>query len=686
MAVTPPASLRSTHEEGAHLSSAVGALLGQLADTPGCPGSPLGFVSGILQPLTGWPTAEFLTRLLADLTAPANLPTIERAMLRQPGGDFTPFIVTLRGRSGPVHVQVAARPVGDTGVIAAVVTALPGTLQTGDLRGERSRLLNLLDRLPGYVVLLGPDHVIRYENRAFRQLFGPGVGKACHEVLRHSPVPCQHCPPCEVFETHTLCISDWARPDGSAFRVYAYPFEDVDGTRLVLKLGIDITAGVKALEALSRSEERYRSITDNLAQGVAVLDPALRIEAVNPRMSSWFGADVCGEPLCRLLHDYCGDGNTHCAGCPAIDVFRDGAPHQRSILLRLPGQHEQRNFRLQACPIRTPGQASDAAVIMLEDETDRLRVERQLAQARRLEALGTLATGVAHEINQPLSALRLYASGLEMLVEKRPVMDREMLLERLGRILREADRIHSIIEHMRGLVTHGDIRCRPTSVARACHETLGLVGVQLRSHGIDACIDLHPDLPDVLAVPVQLEQALINLLINAMHALDTSPRQDKYIRLSGVSQGDVVKLTVEDNGPGLGDLGDRVFDPFFTTKDAHAGMGLGLALVHGFVEAWGGSVAAATVPYPGHGALFTITLLAAPTTSAAPAPTGSAGAPGAPGAPGSPGSAGRSGEPGKPGMQDRPGIPPTPDVPCPCRALDQPEPSEAPPPESPDAP
>lgn len=605
----PSSSLRPSSTEGATpFSSAVASLVEQLSDAPDCPGSPLGITASVLQPLTGWPPAEFLTRLLADLSAETNLPTIERALLRQACGDFSPFVLTLRGRSGPVHVQIAARPVGNGRIIAATPLPLAESIPAGDLRSERSRLLNLLDRLPGYVMLIGTDHRIRYENRASRQLFGPGVGKACHEVLRGSPTPCAHCPPCEVFETRTLCVSDWTRKNGSAFRVYAYPFEDVDGSSLVLKLGLDITTGVKALEALSRSEERYRSITDNLAQGIAVIDPALRIEAINPRMLQWFGFDPVGMPLCRLLHDFCGDGNTRCAGCPAIDVFRDGATHQRSFGLHLPGQADERSFRLQACPITTQGQPVEAAVVMLDDETDRLRVERQLAQARRLEALGTLATGVAHEINQPLSALRLYASGLEMLVEKRPVVDREMLLERLARILREADRIHDIIEHMRALVTHGDIQCRPTSIGHACAETFGLIGAQLRNHGIDASFDIPYGLPEVIAVPVQLEQTLINLIVNAMHALDASRKPTRRIVVSARHHGATVSLSVEDNGPGLGILGDRVFDPFFTTKDAHAGMGLGLALVHGFVESWGGTISAANKRPPETGAIFTIML------------------------------------------------------------------------------
>lgn len=602
---------------GSCFSATAATLLAQLADTPSPPGTTgisLDMVMARLIPLTGWPRAEFLTRLLGDLASSANLPVIERALLRQEAGDFAPFALTLRGLSGPVHVQITARPLGDYGVIAALLTPFADELTAGTEHTERSRLLNLLDRLPGYVILLGPDHIIRYENRAFRQIFGPGCGKPCYEVMRGSNTSCAFCPPCDVFETRTLCVNDWATKDnGFAFRSYSYPFEDVDGSPLVLQLGIDITAGVRAMEALYRSEERYRSITDNLAQGVAVLDNALRIEAANPRMTEWFGAEAAaGISLCRLLHDFCGDANTHCGDCPVMHAFRDGCTHQRTIQLRLSGEEDRRIFRLQACSMPTPPHGPRAVVIMLDDETDRIKVEMQLTRARRMEALGTLATGVAHEINQPLSALRLYASGLEMLLEKRPDISRATLLERLSRILQEADRIREIIEHMRGLVTQGMAHTRPTDVAAASHEALRLVKPQLDAHGIRVETAFTRELPPVLAVPVQLEQAIINLVINAMHALDSTQQDDKRIRLAAACTGEVVLVTVEDNGPGIGDLGDRIFDPFFTTKDAHKGMGLGLALVHNFLEAWGGSVTIETPPPPAHGTVFMLTLRVVP--------------------------------------------------------------------------
>ncbi|MBG3877213.1 PAS domain-containing protein, partial [Desulfovibrio oxamicus] len=521
------------------LPSPVAALLSQIADVPGVPyaaprnssdpASPLAsaspttsstsssrsdasvqprpeptpmggfsYAASVIMPQTGWHASEFLPRLVGELSSPGNLSVLEREMHRQATGAPTPYSLSLRGETGtPVELLVTPRPLrsvatgaeGEGPVLCATLTATPLPSQSSEgpapAWSERTRLLNLLDRLPAYVVLLGPDYSIRYENRGFRQLFGPGVGRPCYEIIRGQNHPCALCPPFDVFDSRTLCVCEWACPERrSAFRIYSYPFEDVDGSPLVLKLGIDITSGVRAQEALSISEGRYRSITDNLTLGIAVLDRALGITASNPRLREWFGdAAAPGGLLCRMLAEHCGEDNTRCPGCACLATFRDGQTHEWRLetTARSGGR---RSYRLTSCPILAGDGGVDSVIVMLEDETDRLRVEERLQRARKLEAMGTLATGIAHEINQPLSALQLYAGSLEMLAEKDRAPDRETLLARLSLILGETARIRDIIDHMRALVAHGDAALSPTPVEAAVDRALGLVGAQLRAHRV----------------------------------------------------------------------------------------------------------------------------------------------------------------------------------------------------------
>lgn len=577
-----------------------------LADVPGVSASGHSGVAATLCPLTGWSQAQCAARLAQDLALPANLAALQRlvATLQRSGQAQ----VHVTGEHGRVNLLLAVRSI--PGSMVATLAPLPSP-PPDEIVADRLRLLHLLDRLPAFVCLLGPDHAIHYENHAFRQIFGQSGGRPCYEVIRGRSTPCTLCPPFDVFTSRTLCVSDWAPEDRPyAFRIFAYPFQDVDGSHLVLILGIDITTGVRAQKELSLSEERYRSITDHLTQGIAVLDATLRIKTANQRLREWFPNTArAGATLCQLLRDYCGDDNACCHACPALSSFHQQATLEKLMDLTVRGN--RRHMRLLACPICSPDGGVASVIIMLEDETDRLRVERRLSVARRLEAMGTLAAGVAHEINQPLNAMRLYASGLEMLLERDPGVEPATVLERLGRILKEADRIRAIITHMRALAVQGDTTLHPTSIGTTLDDCMQLIGEQLRTHGVTLAVRLAPDLPLVLAAPVQLQQVFINLLVNAVHALDTTSQDARCITITATHEDNAVRVDVQDNGPGINDVADRIFDPFFSTKDPQKGMGLGLALVHTFVESWGGEVTATCVVPPGTGSVFTLVLRAA---------------------------------------------------------------------------
>ncbi len=431
--------------------------------------------------------------------------------------------------------------------------------------------------------------------------------------------------------------------------------------------GEAVTATLSAVppeqeERLALLEERYRSITDNLSVGIAMLDADMQVSTANPRFTRWFGGPLrfgpptktdlpqldklfCSMPCTATAPPVSPTENTTqqlqsdrpsmpCQEAPldlARRSFRDGQAHEDEFLCHV--EDRDRAFRVTACPIRGMGGSVRSVILLLEDVTERKRVAERLNRARQLEAMGTLAAGIAHEINQPLSALRLYASGLELLVEQQRAIAPETLLARLGWILREADTIHDIIAHMRSLVMQkGAPPTGRANLNKAVDRALGLIGAQLAAHGVQVQLLLAPDLPDCLANIVQLEQVVINLVVNAMHALDTLDTQThthKWIRIgttrSRMSNGSpAVQLSVADNGPGLTGLESRIFDPFFTTKNAEpmhgqngvptetewgdtGGMGLGLSIVHTFVDSWRGEIETSPTA-PGSGATFTITL------------------------------------------------------------------------------
>lgn len=572
------------------------------------------YAAKVILPATAWPEEDLISFLVSDLNRPHNLRTLAQAQARLGREIYAPFSFSLTAASGdPVSFLALPRPGVDEKGAARIYISLaaqgPRAKRFSSKLDNNSPFLRLLDVLPTYVIIIDKDYSVLFSNRVARQLFGLVEGKTCHLLSKNINTPCQNCPPFRVFSTSSLVVHDWhhVRSD-STFRAYSYPFETTDGSRHILQIGINITEGVRAQNALDLSEQRYRSIADNLAMGLALVDPAFYTITLNPKMEEWFGPGAAkGARLDRFFAEYGNEAGTEAARLLTAAVT-EKKNQEGEFSLSLP-TGEGRHFRLVACPILTRMSVLRAIVVMLEDVTDNRNLALRMQQMQRLEALGSLAAGIAHEINQPLSALRLYASGLLMMLETGVETPPDRIMERLALILSQADKIRQIVNHMRALVLQEkNPPVTAVSLAKAAEGALGLVGAQLRDHNIRVAGNIPATVPPVAANDVMLEQVIINLLVNAMHALDTVEGREKHIRITAETAGDSsVALSIRDNGPGVGALQSRIFDPFFTTKEPDKGMGLGLSIVHAFVSGWGGSVSVASNP-DGPGTTFTVLL------------------------------------------------------------------------------
>lgn len=238
-------------------------------------------------------------------------------------------------------------------------------------------------------------------------------------------------------------------------------------------------------------------------------------------------------------------------------------------------------------------------IVIIEDITERKQVEYERAEARkamaraeRLNALGTMAGGIAHEINQPLNALKVFADGILYWYKQGRVQDISEIMENIQEISKQAGRIDDIIKHMRAFICGNHLeRLVPCSINQAVEESLLLIGPQLASHDIAVTTQLQHDLPKILGNSTQLEQIIINLLVNAMHSLISTEKNGKQIIIKTELENNQVLLNISDNGAGISqELQNKIFDPFFTTKFAGEGTGLGLSIVHAIVTSYGGRI------------------------------------------------------------------------------------------------
>jgi len=238
-------------------------------------------------------------------------------------------------------------------------------------------------------------------------------------------------------------------------------------------------------------------------------------------------------------------------------------------------------------------------VVIFRDITVKERVRKkqqelmeQESRVKRLVSLAALSAGVAHEINQPLNAIKLLADGSLYWHKKGVRHDQEKIIDVLEKISEQASRIDDIVKHVRSFASLGERDLVPCSLNEAVKNALKLLGSQLSSHGVSLTTELSENLPLVAGTPRRLEEVVINLLVNAMQALDSKGSPDKEIVCATWQQEDKVILETSDNASGIKeDVLEHLFEPFFTTKPRD-GMGLGLSLVQSIVESYGGRVAA----------------------------------------------------------------------------------------------
>ncbi len=259
--------------------------------------------------------------------------------------------------------------------------------------------------------------------------------------------------------------------------------------------------------------------------------------------------------------------------------------------------------------VREPGGPAPYRVATAMDISERRRAEAQLSQAHRLSMLGEMATGLAHELNQPLALMSMAAENAIELVQS-GAGDTAAVIAKLRRVIAQAERAGQIIRHVRTFGRMDVGPSTPTSLQDAVAGTLAMVHNRLRKSKVELELSLPPDLPQAMLAQVHFEQVLTNLLLNACDAYDDGGGGERTVALAAWREDAEVVLTVTDRAGGIAQEAlSRIFEPFFTTKPVGEGTGLGLSISYGIVTAAGGRL---SVRNEGGGALFEVRLPGVP--------------------------------------------------------------------------
>ncbi len=244
------------------------------------------------------------------------------------------------------------------------------------------------------------------------------------------------------------------------------------------------------------------------------------------------------------------------------------------------------------------------AYLQLEKKSAEMQaLQETLVQAGKMTALGELATGIAHELNQPLQVIRGFAQELEAL----PLADAATRASYLKEIITGVDKMRSIIDYLRGHVRKSGEGQGWVDVNQVLDESFKMLERQLRARGIELIRNYQPNLPQVFANPVQLEQVFINLGTNARDAIEATGRGTGRIEVETQELNGFVEVRFRDDGCGMPEkTRQKAFNPFFTTKEVGKGMGLGLSLSYGIITRLQGSILVESEL--GKGACFTVRL------------------------------------------------------------------------------
>jgi PAS domain S-box-containing protein len=246
-----------------------------------------------------------------------------------------------------------------------------------------------------------------------------------------------------------------------------------------------------------------------------------------------------------------------------------------------------------------------------EDITDRKRAEAELIRSEKLASVGQLAAGVAHEVNNPLAGILVYIKLLLKRYEQEKLQTNETK-KQLEKIGRETERCSRIIKNLLDFSRQTEVKLRPVNINKVIEATFSIIGHQISLENVKTEMDLSTSLPSILVDFDQIQQALMNIMLNAAQAMPNGG--DLKITTSvaervkiGRSIRDAVRIDISDTGIGIPQENlDKLFTPFFTTKEKGKGVGLGLSVVHGIIERHHGKIEIKS--NPGTGTTFSIYL------------------------------------------------------------------------------
>lgn len=483
--------------------------------------------------------------------------------------------------------------------------------------GDKQRALNrqkdeyqrLFELVPCIISVQDREYRLISYNREFSKRFAPESGDYCYRAYKGRSEKCRNCPVEKTFANGRSHFSEETgiNKDGTRthWLVKTAPLKDEKGEIIgAMEMSLDITHRKQLEDQLEQSEKKYRVFFNNIPNPVFVLE------------AGSLAILDCNESV-ELLYGY---GKQEMIGRSFLMFFPEEEQQRYAQLLTSEQQIKQVRLlakdgrfvfvHIRLSPSTDPG--GDVLLACTSDITDRLETELKLIQAGKMATLGEMATGVAHELNQPLAVIKTASSYfLRKTRRKEPIAD-NIISTMAEEIDSHVNRASHIINHLRQFGRMSDLSLEPVQVNDVLLKAFDMFSQQLKLREIEVEWGLDEALPPIKAEPGSLEQVFINLLLNARDAIEEKwppgsgdAQQVKRITIKTYRHDQHVVIDVSDTGIGIpSSIRSKIFEPFYTTKKVGEGTGLGLSISYGIVKDFGGSIKVQSTP--GQGARFSI--------------------------------------------------------------------------------
>jgi len=343
----------------------------------------------------------------------------------------------------------------------------------------------------------------------------------------------------------------------------------------------DITKRKQAEEALRKSEEKYRLIMASMNDAVYIVSNDSRIKYMNPRMIDRIGREAAGELCYKAVYD----NDAKCSWC-VFDQILQG----ECVEYELANPRDNRYYSISNSPFHH-GDGNISKLTIFHDITEQKTIESQLRGAQKMEAVGTLAGGIAHEFN---NILEIILGNAELAIEDVPEWNQAK--NSLKEICTASLRARGVVQQILSFAQKTPSTRKPIKISSIIKESLKLIRAT-----IPTTIEIRHEIlcgsEMILATTTEINQILINLCSNSAHAMEKEIgilelkletiilNNRSALQYEDLTAGAYVKLTVKDTGKGIDPkIVNRIFDPYFTTKDVDQGLGMGLAVVYGIVK------------------------------------------------------------------------------------------------------